>query len=123
MESFTVSSLVPMAHVADVTRSVAFYEKLGLKVGGKLEKDGGGLRFAYMNAERAEIMFVEAESPVSRTEQGILFYAYTRKISELRDSLIAQGVAVSEITYPFYMPGGEFRIEDPDGYVLMAAQI
>ena len=29
------------------------------------------------------------------------------------------GVAGGEIKSPFYAPRGEFRVEDPDGYVLM----
>jgi hypothetical protein len=40
----------------------------------------------------------------------------------LRDHLSAQGVKVSAITYPQYMPKGEIRVEDPDGYVLLIGQ-
>jgi hypothetical protein len=36
--------------------------------------------------------------------------------------LLASGVDVSAITYPNYMPKGEIRIEDPDGYVLLIGQ-
>jgi hypothetical protein len=32
-------------------------------------------------------------------------------------------VEVGEITRPFYMPAGEFRLEDPDGYVLLVGQL
>jgi hypothetical protein len=35
---------------------------------------------------------------------------------------MANGVAASGITYPAYLPAGEFRIEDPDGYTLMIEQ-
>jgi hypothetical protein len=30
---------------------------------------------------------------------------------------------VFEPTYPFYMPAGEVRVHDPDGYVLLVGQI
>jgi hypothetical protein len=32
--------------------------------------------------------------------------------------LIALGVRISSVTYPDYMPKGEVRVEDPDGYTL-----
>jgi hypothetical protein len=31
-------------------------------------------------------------------------------------------VKVSRITYPDYMPKGEIRVEDPDGYCLLIGQ-
>jgi len=43
-------------------------------------------------------------------------------VEGLREELLAQGLAASEITYPPYLPEGEFRLEDPDGYTLMIAQ-
>jgi hypothetical protein len=33
------------------------------------------------------------------------------------------GIDVGEIEYPFYMPAGEFRVVDPDGYVLLVGQL
>jgi len=33
--------------------------------------------------------------------------------------LVECGVNAGPIQYPFYAPGGEFRVTDPDGYVLM----
>ena len=35
---------------------------------------------------------------------------------------MAKGFSASEIKYPEYLPEGEFRLEDPDGYTLMIAQ-
>jgi hypothetical protein len=31
-------------------------------------------------------------------------------------------VTVSEVTYPPYMPKGEVRVDDPDGYCLLIGQ-
>jgi hypothetical protein len=36
--------------------------------------------------------------------------------------LLAHGINAGEITYPEYLPQGEFRVVDPDGYTLMIAQ-
>jgi hypothetical protein len=40
----------------------------------------------------------------------------------LREHLLASGIAVAGITYPSYMPKGEFRLADRDGYVLLIGQ-
>jgi len=40
----------------------------------------------------------------------------------LREHLVASGVRVSPITYPDYMPKGEIRVDDPDGYTLLIGQ-
>ena len=41
---------------------------------------------------------------------------------ELRSLVsLAAGIAAGPITRPFYDPGGEFGVSDPDGYVLMVA--
>jgi hypothetical protein len=48
-----------------------------------------------------------------------LFYLYCPEVAAFREQLIQAGVDVGPIQYPFYAPRGEFRIVDPDGYVLM----
>ncbi len=40
----------------------------------------------------------------------------------LHDELVAAGVEAGEVEHPFYMPSGEFRVVDPDGYVLLVGQ-
>ncbi len=52
----------------------------------------------------------------------VLFYLYAQNLKSLREELLAKGFAASEISYPEYLPEGEFRMEDPDGYTLMIAQ-
>jgi hypothetical protein len=51
-----------------------------------------------------------------------LFYLYSPELIALREHLLGNGVKVSPITYPDYMPKGEIRVEDPDGYVLLIGQ-
>ena len=41
----------------------------------------------------------------------------------LHDELAAAGGDVGAIEHPFYMPAGEFRTFDPDGYVLLIGQL
>jgi catechol 2,3-dioxygenase-like lactoylglutathione lyase family enzyme len=111
-----------MAHVADVQRSVNFYELLGLKVRNTLKAADGTLLWAHVECELAELMFTRASAPVVPSQQAVLFYLYSPDLVALREYLLAKGVRASAITYPSYMPGGEIRVEDPDGYVLLIGQ-
>jgi hypothetical protein len=53
----------------------------------------------------------------------VLFYLYARDLFGLRDRLVAAGVDAGEIVDGRPGPRAEMRVEDPDGYVLMIAQI
>jgi hypothetical protein len=48
---------------------------------------------------------------------------YSPDLVALRNHLLANGVKVSEITYPEYMPKGEVCLAAPDGYTLLIGQI
>ena len=64
-----------------------------------------------------------ASGPIDASQQAILFYLYFDSIKRTRAALEELGYSPGEIKHPFYMPGGECRLEDPDGYVLMLAQM
>ena len=117
-----VTGLVPMAHVADVQRSVTFYEHLGFKMKDSLTNKAGKFAWAFIESEHAELMFALASDAVIAPQQAVLFYLYTSDLSWLRQELLALNIKVSPVTYPEYMPAGEVRIEDPDGYVLLVGQ-
>jgi catechol 2,3-dioxygenase-like lactoylglutathione lyase family enzyme len=117
-----VTGLIPMAFVADVQRSIDFYALLNLKVRNIFKNDGGQLVWAHVECEHAELMFSLATDPVIPSQQAVLFYMYSPNLIALREHLLAKGVKASPITYPHYMPKGEIRVEDPDGYVLLLGQ-
>lgn len=122
--SATTRSLVPFAHVADVERSIAFYGDLGFSVLNTVVPPGQTApTWAWLQSDNANLMVGLASEPVDRARQAVLFYLYFDNIIDTRDALIALGHTPGNIAYPFYMPGGECRLEDPDGYVLMLAQI
>jgi len=116
-----VTGLIPMAHVADVQRAVDFYRLLGMELRGSLKAKGGVLQWAHISCEQADLMVTRASEPVP-SQQAVLFYLYSPNLVALREHLIAAGVGVSSITYPEYMPKGEVRVEDLDGYVLLIGQ-
>ena len=116
-----IRSLVPMAHVADVERSMAFYGRLGFRVRHTFTPDGSNApSWAWLESEGASLMVARASDPLGEP-QGVLFYfyLYADDVGGLRTSIEQSGLAPGPIAFPFYAPRGEFRVTDPDGYVLM----
>ena len=119
--SSKVTELVPLAQVADVERSIAFYQKLGLVLGGRTK--GANMDFAGLRTEsgRVVLMLSRGDAPVA-AEQRILFYLYTPDLKGLRERLVAEGVAVSPIVPREYMRRGEVELADPDGYTVLIGE-
>jgi|SRR5580698_2183795 hypothetical protein len=117
-----VTGLIPMVHVADPQRSVDFYHQLGMELRDSLRDATGQLQWVHVACEPAELMFTRASEPVIAGQQGVLFYLYSPSLIALREHLLSRGVKVSPITYPEYMPKGELRVDDPDGYCLLIGQ-
>jgi hypothetical protein len=104
----------PMLHVAEIERSIQFYELLGFTT---IDTEGGKpLGWARMHCEGGAVMFLWAEEPVDGSTQSFMLYMYTPDLVGLREQLLASGVQVPPIKYPEHMPSGEIKIADPDGY-------
>jgi len=116
----SLASLIPLAHVRDVKRSMAFYGKLGF-VEGKTHTPEGGTEpvWAWIKSGGAHLMLAKASEAVDPAEQAVLFYVYCDDVGVFRSKLIEDGVDAGPVQHPFYAPRGEFRVTDPDGYVLM----
>lgn len=112
--------LVPMTFVADVERSIAFYRHLGFEVGNTFAaEDSATPTWAWLYSGNAQLMLAAASEPVVADQQRVLFYIYTDDVAAARSALSEAGLSPGAITTPFYAPRGEFRLVDPDGYVLM----
>lgn len=120
--SAKVTGLIPMAHAADVQRSADFYQNLGMEIRGSRRDPSGKLQWVQLGCEHVHLMFARASEPVIPSQQAVLFYLYSLDLIALRDHSLNTGVKVSSITYPDYMPKGEIRVEDPDGYCLLIGQ-
>jgi ketosteroid isomerase-like protein/catechol 2,3-dioxygenase-like lactoylglutathione lyase family enzyme len=117
-----VNRLVPFVHVDDVARSVDFYRHLGFTVESAHEYKGRPVWVA-VSSEGAELMLTLDGDPIEPAGQGVLFYLYSPDLAGLRERLIAAGIEAGEIEDGSPGPVEEMRIVDPDGYVLMVAQI
>ncbi len=116
-----VGDLIPFVHVADVGRSVAFYELLGFTVGDTYEVEGR-LDRAALESRDAKLMLAHADEPVHPGEQAVLFYLYSNDLRSLQQHLRQHDVRVGGICDGGPGPKEEMRLRDPDGYVLMVAQ-
>ena len=113
-------AVVALLHVADVGRSISFYEKLGFELGNEPLKNDQGITFAWMHhGSAAQIMLTLTGRPLNPGAQDMMFYLYVTDMSAYREQLISRGAAVGELQYPFWSPKGEFRVDDPDGWTWM----
>jgi hypothetical protein len=55
--------------------------------------------------------------------KGVLFYPYSPDLAALRAQLLANRVDAGEIGDGTPAPRQQMKVTDPDGYVLMVAQI
>jgi ketosteroid isomerase-like protein len=117
-----VNRLVPFVKVTDVERSVGFYHYLGFTVE-SVFKHRDRMSWAALVSDRAEVMFEGTDDPIGHERQGVLFYLYSHDLVALRDQLLAAGIEAGEIEDGSPGPRQEMRVIDPDGYVLMVAQI
>jgi predicted enzyme related to lactoylglutathione lyase len=119
-----IRSFVPHAFVKDVRASIAFYEKLGFTVTNSFTPQGAEQPgWCLLSCERGELMLGTACDHFVAEQQGVLFYGYCDDVAASHAELEAAGLDVGPVTKPFYNPGGEFRLNDPDGYVIWVAQI
>jgi catechol 2,3-dioxygenase-like lactoylglutathione lyase family enzyme len=116
-----VDRLVPFVRVADVQRSIDFYGHLGFVVASVFGPRGNP-GWAALDSGGAEVMF-ERGDPVDPGRQGTQFYLYSHDLKSLRAQLIAAGIQAGDIEDGSPGPREEMRLVDPDGYVLMVAQI
>ena len=109
----------PMLHVADIARSLRFYELLGFET---IDTEGEPPGWARMHCEGGALMFLaneeEDDAPGHAAPPALMLVMYCPDLPALREHLLAQGVKVSAITHPPYMPSGEINFRDPDGNFL-----
>ena len=143
--SFRVHDHVPMAHVADVDRSIEFYTLLGFSCDSRFSDDKHRTYYAAMSSGHAELMLVLASGTVDANQQAVLFYMYSQDVHALRSYLLSKGIpdagrapglrkpgdsdkpiplgpSLFDPTYPTYMNEGELRVHDPDDYVILIGQ-
>ncbi|HYI63434.1 MAG TPA: VOC family protein [Allosphingosinicella sp.] len=119
-----IKSLVPMAHVADIAASAAFYAKLGFEAAASFTPPGADSpSWMSLTSDGAELMITRADEPVVPEQQAVLFYLYCDDVGAMHARLCEAGLEPGPIAHPFYNANGEFRLSDPDGYVVMVTHL
>lgn len=140
-----VNRCVAMLHVEDVDAACEFYQLLGFKVESRYVREDRVTNFVGLKSGQAEVFLALSSGPIVPSQQAVLFYMYASDVHGLRDHLIAHGLedggippglrkrgheghmperrAVYSICNPFYMPHGELRVQDPDGYTILVGQL
>lgn len=136
-----IDRVVPFVHVKDMARSMEFYARLGFMVVGSKQVENGSPFWAFMRSKFAELMLARADGPLDPTVQGVLLYMYCGDVRALRAGLLKAGVRdggkyvgtpldlaradhseVFDVEAPPWMPAGEIRLHDPDGYCVLIGQ-
>jgi len=122
-----IKALVPMIRVADVERSAKFYQLLGFEIGNYVRREAPPMHWAWLyqpeapDWKGANLMLVRSEEKPQH-ELRVVLYLYAGDLVALRQQLVVGGLTVGAITYPWYLPKGEFELHDPDGYTVMVGQ-
>ncbi len=114
--------LVPYAHVDDIGRSVEFYRRLGFEVANAHPNGSAQPVWVWLQAGGANLMLAKASEPVVPSQQAIFFYLYVEDVAAFRERIVSSGIVAGPLEHPFYLPKGEFRVHDPDGYGVTIAQ-
>lgn len=140
MQPVALSSFIPFVHVADVQASIDFYAHFGMELDSRFGPEGAPY-WARMRSPNCDLMLALASGPIDPRVQAVLFYLHTPDLVALREHLLECGLAdggafdpASPEPFPRtgklfsivprdYMPLGEMRVHDPDGYVLLVGQI
>jgi uncharacterized glyoxalase superfamily protein PhnB len=123
-----LSRMVPMLHVSDSERSLAFYrEALGFSLASP-ESVVEEWRWAHIRSGGVELMLAEGleggpirEPGATGEDWPAIYYFYPDDVVGLHAGLRARGVAVGDLCVTFYRMK-EFSCLDPDGHMLSFGQ-
>lgn len=115
-----VQAQVPVLYVADADAARRFYELFGyaeIRGGGD-----GGSRWAYLRCGELTLLLAAITPRLVTVELPLLIYLYVENLEPTVERLTAAGYAVERAGYPEHAPGGECRVVDPDGNVVLFGQ-
>ncbi len=120
-----LKSLIPMLNVANVEKSIAFYQDaLDFDVLNHDEHDGR-LQWAMVKSGNTELMFAHCDASqgilIPAKKEDLVLYFYPDDVDALHASLKDKGYPVSDLRVAFYGMK-ECDLTDPDGYQLSFGQ-
>jgi len=116
-----LNACVPVVYVADVPTSVAFYVHLGFSE--QISGQDGEWTWSYLKCGDVGLLLAGGGSVWTGDPGPVLLYLRGDDVAGLEPTLREAGVEVEHLGYPDHAPGGELKVLDPDGHVLMVGQI
>jgi catechol 2,3-dioxygenase-like lactoylglutathione lyase family enzyme len=115
-----VQAAVPILYVRNVEPARAFYGLFGYRrtrTGGE-----GDAQWSYLQCGEHTLLLACVQPPLITTELPLLIYLYVTELSDVRERLAEAGHHYELVGYPDHAPGGELRMCDPDGNVVLVGQ-
>ena len=112
---------MPLLQVADVRRSVAFYERLGFFCGGPWTHDGEAT-FAIVQRGEVTLGLQRLAGADSTSNTHWAAYLYTDDAQALHAEFAAAGLEPSELRRNTDYACDDFEIRDPDGHLIAFGQ-
>jgi|SRR5262245_14623830 len=116
-----VNACVPVVYVTDIATSVPFYELLGFAC--EVAGQDGEWSYAYLKTGDVGVLLAAGGSVSSNDPGPVLLYLRADDVARLEGRLREAEVPTEHLGYPDHAPGGEVKVIDPDGHVLMIGQI
>lgn len=112
-----LKTLIPMQPVADLARSIPFYEALGFTV--RQRRDDWG--WAHLACGEVQVMLDQSIHLHAGIPKTAVLYLYPEDIEAFHREATARGLTLPPLEVTFYGMR-EFRIDDPDGNRLWVGQ-
>jgi hypothetical protein len=114
-----VQAAVPVIYVRDVDTSEAFYARFGYS---RQQSGDTDARWSYLQCGVHTLLLACVQPPLIDVELPLLIYLYVTDLPHLREQLERAGYPYEMVGYPDHAPGGELRVRDPDGHVVLVGQ-
>src|SRR4051794_16030782 len=115
-----VRACTPVLYVTDLARSARFYQLLGYAE----QASGQDSEWAYRYLKTGACgLLLAAGTTVARQTGPVTLYLQVHDADAVAGELRAAGVPVEHLGHPDHAPGGELKVTDPDGYVLLLGQV
>ncbi|MEV4490676.1 VOC family protein [Micromonospora coxensis] len=115
-----VQAQVPVLYVADADAARRFYENFGyteVRTGGD-----DASRWSYLQCGELTLLLAAVTPRLVTVELPLLVYLYVDDLEATVARLTEGGCAVERVGHPEHAPGGECRVVDPDGNVVLFGQ-
>ncbi len=114
-----VQAAVPVIYVCDIESSEAFYALFGYV---RQQSGDADARWSYLQCGPHTLLLACVQPPLIDVELPLLIYLYVTDLPAVQEQLTRAERPYELVGYPDHAPGGELRIRDPDGNVVLVGQ-